>query len=227
MTPDRRWPIWPFVPAAITIATIPPILWIGTVIESKWRDLLYAEAAGLYRLTIAIAGGSLLVLVYSFVRSLSDEMPDRRWRIRPFIAAAIMVFAIPPIFMNASLIVITVSYLPDGKFIGLWQLVTGIAGGSLLALVYGIAHSLVVTMAIVGGTRILIHKHFDSVWASLLLGAVLGLIVLDTPPLELELWPYLMIAGGAASALNWWIVVRPLRISRLAHGKSSRPSPIS
>jgi hypothetical protein len=227
MTPARRWPIRPFIPAAIAAVTIPPIVWIGTVIGSKRRDLLYAEAVHLYWLAIAIAAASLLALVYSFVHSLSDETPDRRWRIRPFIAAAIMVFAIPPIVMTASLIEYLILDPLDGKSIGLWQFVGGIAAGSVLSIVYGVAHSLVITMAIVSGTRILIHKHFDSVWASLLLGAVFGLIVLGTPPLELELWPYLMIAGGGASALNWWVVVRPLRISRFARGNPPRPASIS
>jgi hypothetical protein len=191
---------------------------MGTVIESKARDLLYGEAVHLYWLAIAIAGASLLGIVYSFVRSLSDEMPDRRWRIRPFVAAAVMVVAIPPIAWTTTMPEMIIREFLDGKTHGLWQLAIGMAGGSLLALVYSIAHSLVITMAIVGGTRILLHKRRDSIWASLLLGAPLALIVLGIPPVDLELWPYLMIAGSAAAALNWQIVIRPLRMSRLTLG---------
>jgi hypothetical protein len=225
-TPARRWPIWPFVPAAIVIATIPPILWTGTVIPFMVREFLDGNAVGLYQLATAVTGGSLLALVYGFVRSLSDGTPERWWRIRPFIAAVVMVVAIPSLVWIGHLVEIMIldgtTYDPD-----LWQLAKGIVGGSLITLIYGLPHSLLVTTAIVGGTRILIHRRLDSIWASLLLGAPLGLIVLGTPPVERESLPYLMIAAGAASALNWWIVVRPLRISRLAHGKPPRPSPIS
>jgi hypothetical protein len=189
------------------------------------HELLDGEAFRLWQLAVAIAGGSLLALVYGFVRSLSDEMPTRRWRIRPFIAAAIMVVVTPSLVWVGHLVVFTIRDLLDGKTYGLWQLAAAMAGGSLIALFHGLPHSLLVTFAIVGGNRILIR--LDSIWASLLLGAPLALIVLGIVPVDRSEWPYLMIAGSAASALYWWIVVRPLRISRLAHGKPSLPSPTS
>ena len=224
MTPDRRWPIWPFVPAAIMIVTIPPSAWSGTAIEFIVREILDGEFFRLWQLAVPIAGGSLLALVYGFVRSLSDERPDRQWRIRPFVAAVVMVVAIPSLVWIGHMIEIMIS---DGKAydFDLWQLAMGIVGGSLIVLIHGLPHSLLVTIAIVGGSRILIHKRLDSIWPSLLLGAPLALIVLGMPPVGRSEWPYLMIAGSAAAALNWWIVVRPLRKRRLAHGSPPQPPP--
>ena len=224
MTPDRRWPIWPFVPAAIMIVTIPPSAWSGTAIEFIVREILDGEFFRLWQLAVPIAGGSLLALVYGFVRSLSDERPDRQWRIRPFVAAVVMVVAIPSLVWIGHMIEIMIS---DGKAydFDLWQLAMGIVGGSLIVLIHGLPHSLLVTIAIVGGSRILIHKRLDSIWPSLLLGAPLALIVLGMPPVGRSEWPYLMIAGSAAAALNWWIVVRPLRKRRLAHGSPPQPLP--
>jgi hypothetical protein len=212
-SPTRRWPIWPFIPAAIVVVAIPSIGQIALRAGGLSSDKVIVS----WLLAVAIAAGSLLALVYGFVRSLSDEAPHRWRRIRPYIATAVMVVTIPPFVWTGYVIEFTTHDLLDGKNIDLWQLAGAIAGGSLLALVYGMAHSLLVTMAIVGGTRILIHKRLDSIWASLLLGALLALIVLGIPPADLG-WPFLMISGGAASALNWWIVVRPLRMRRLAHG---------
>ena len=224
MTPGRRWPIWPFVPAAIMIVTIPPSAWSGTAIEFIVREILDGEFFRLWQLAVPIAGGSLLALVYGFVRSLSDERPDRQWRIRPFVAAVVMVVAIPSLVWIGHMIEIMIS---DGKAydFDLWQLAMGIVGGSLIVLIHGLPHSLLVTIAIVGGSRILIHKRLDSIGPSLLLGAPLALIVLGMPPVGRSEWPYLMIAGSAAAALNWWIVVRPLRKRRLAHGSPPQPLP--
>jgi hypothetical protein len=123
------------------------------------------------------------------------------------------------------MIEVTIRYLLGGKAIDSGQFAAAIAGGSLLALVYGIAHSLLVTTAIIGGTRLLIHKRLDSIWASLLLGTPVALIVSGIPPADGDVWPYLMIAGSVAAALNWWIVVRPLRKRRLAHGSPPQPLP--
>lgn len=221
----RRWPIWPFVPAAILVATIPPILWSGTAVKIIVREFLDGEAYRLWQLAVAIVGISLLALVYGFVRSLSDKRPGRWWRLRPFIAAGVMVVAIPSLawigHSIGTMLLEGMPYDPD-----LWQFVAGMVGGSLITLVYGLPHSLLITTAIVGGTRILIHKRLDSIWASALLGAPLGLIVLGTPPVDPETLPYLMVAAGAASALNWWIVVRPFRLARLAHGQPPRSSPM-
>jgi hypothetical protein len=223
MTPARRWPIWPFVPAAIVVVVIAPAAWSGIAIEFIVRELLDGEYFRLWQLTVPIAGGSLLALVYGFVRSLPDERPNRWWRIRPFIGAVVMVVAIPSLVWIGHTVEIMMS---DGKAYNfdLWQLAVGIVGGSLITLIHGLPHSLLVTTAIVGGSRILIHKRHDSIWASLLLGAPLALIVLGMPPVGLGEWPYLMIAGSAASALHWWIVIRPLRIRRLANGSPAQPS---
>ena len=224
MTPGRRWPIWPFVPAAIVIVILAPSAWSGTAIEFIVREILDGEFFRLWQLAVPIAGGSLLALVYGFVRSLSDERPDRQWRIRPFVAAVVMVVAIPSLVWIGHMIEIMIS---DGKAydFDLWQLAMGIVGGSLIVLIHGLPHSLLVTIAIVGGSRILIHKRLDSIGPSLLLGAPLALIVLGMPPVGRSEWPYLMIAGSAAAALNWWIVVRPLRKRRLAHGSPPQPLP--
>jgi hypothetical protein len=224
MTPARQWPIWPFVPAAITVGVLAPIAWSGTAVEFILREFLGGELYRLWRLAVPITGGSLLVLLYGFVRSLPEERPNRWWRIRPFIAAGVMVVAIPSLFWTSSIVEIMNS---DGMAydIDLWRLVGGIAGGSLIALIYGLPHALLVTIAIVGASRLLIHRHLDSVWASLLLGAPLALIVLGIPPVEGDLWPYLVIAGSGASALHWWIVVRPFRMRRLMHGAPPQPLP--
>jgi hypothetical protein len=225
MTPVRRWPVWPFVPAAITVSVLAPIAWSDTAIEFVVREFLGGELFRLWRLTVAITGCSLLALVYGFVRSLPDERPNRRWRNRPFIAAGVMVIVIPSLFWTGSMIEIAITNDMNYE-IGLQQLARGIAGGSLIALIYGLPHSLLVTIAIVGGSRLLIHGNLDSIWASLLLGVPLALIALGILPVEREMWPYLMIAGGGASALHWWMVVRPLRMRRPTHGAPPQPLPI-
>jgi hypothetical protein len=225
MTPARRWPIWPFVPAAIVIAVLAPTAWSGTAVEFIVRKFLDGEFFRLWQLAVPIAGTSLLALVYGFVRSLSDEKPDRRWRFRPYVAAGAMVIAIPSLFWIGHMIEIAIT--DDGMTydIDLCQLAMGIVGGSLIVLIHGLPHTLLVTIAIIGGSRILIHKRLDSIWPSLLLGALLAQIVLGVPPVGRSDWPYLMVAGSVAAALNWWIVVRPLRKRRLAHGSPPQPLP--
>jgi hypothetical protein len=224
MTPARRWPIWPFVPAAIVVGILAPVAWSSTAIEFIVRELLDGKLYRLWQLAVPIIGSSLLMLLYGFVRSLPNERPNRRWRIRPFIAAGVMVVVIPSLFWTGSMIEIAISNDMNYE-IGLWQLASGILGGSLITLIYGLPHSLLVTTVIVGGNRILIHGRLDSVWPSLLLGAPLALIVLGILPVEWSMWPYLAIAGSGASALHWWIVVRPLRMRRLVHGAPPQPLP--
>lgn len=153
---------------------------------------------------------------------------------RPIIAALLMVILIPPIVWIGLAAEYTVKDLSGGRPMEMWELIETLAGGSILALVLGMKESLLGTLAIVGGSRLLIWWKLDSIWASLLLGGLIGLTVFDAPSVLLGLdkgmtlaeavadrtwqacWPYFGAAAAAASALNWRIVIRPLRQSRLA-----------
>ncbi len=210
----RRWPIWPFIPAAIVVVAIPLTVWIDTVTGLGLRTYLSGWGSRLWQLATLVFGTSLVALLYGFVRSVSGEISDRRWRFRPFIAAVFIVFAIPSITWTAYAIEFLTRDAMAGKAHGVLDVIKGIAGGSLLSIIYGFPHALLVATAIVGGSCCLIHKRLDTIWASLFLGAGLGLIVLGMPPVDPELWPHLMIAGGSASVLFWRIVVHPLRIVR-------------
>jgi hypothetical protein len=231
--PGRRWPIWPFIPAVIMVVAIPLTVWIDDMAGLGVRAFLYSWGGRLWQIATVVFGTSLVALLYGFVRSLLGEISDRRWRLRPFIAAAFMVFAIPSIAWTAYAIEFLARDAMTGKALGALDVIKAIAGGSLLAIIYGFPHALLVATAIVGGNCCLIHKRLDTIWASTFLGAGLGLIVLGMPPIDPGLWPYLMIAGGGASALFWRIVVHPLRIARRKdlgasppdHGRNTIPSP--
>jgi hypothetical protein len=153
---------------------------------------------------------------------------------RPIIAALLMVIVIPPIVWIGLAAEYTVKDLSGGRHVEVWELIETLAGGSILALVLGFKESLLGTLAIVGGSRLLIRWKLDSMGASLLLGGLIGLTVFDAPSVLLGLdkgmtlaqavagrtwqgcWPYFGVAAAAASALNWRVVIRPLRQSRLA-----------
>lgn len=210
----HSWPIWPFIPGAIVVVAIPLTIWIDTVIGSGVPAFLYEWGYRLWQVATVALGTSLVALLYGFVRSLSGRISDRRWRFRPFIAAAVMVPAIPSIVWTACVIEFLIRDALSGKAPGALELLKAIAGGSILSIIYGFPHALLVATAIVGGSCFMIHKRLDTIWASLLLGAGLGLIGLGMPPVDPELWPYLMIAGSGASALFWRIAVQPLRLVR-------------
>jgi len=153
---------------------------------------------------------------------------------RPIIAALLMVILIPPIVWIGLAAEYTVKDLSGGQHVEMWDLIETLAVGSILALILGFKESLLGTLAIVGGSRLLIRWKLDSMGASLLLGVLIGLTVFDAPSVLLGLdkgmtlaqavadrtwqgcWPYFGVAAAAASALNWRIFIRPLRQSRLA-----------
>ena len=159
---------------------------------------------------------------------------------RPVIAAFLLVIVIPPIAWSGLAIERTIADLLNGRHVGVWNLIRVLFGGSIVALFLGFMESLLGTLAIVGGSRLLIRWRFDSVWPSLLLGVMVGLTVFDALSVLLGLdkgktlaqavadrtwqgcWPYFGIAAGVASILNWHIVIRPLRLSRLERDEQRR-----
>jgi len=148
---------------------------------------------------------------------------------RPVIAALLMVMLIPPMVWIGLAVEYTIKDILDGRHVGVRQLIEALAGGSIIALFLGFKESLLGTLTIVGGSRLLIRWKLDSIWTSLLLGGLIGLTVFDAPSVLLDLdkgmtlaqaiadrtwqgcWPYFGAAAASASALNWQIVIRPLR----------------
>jgi hypothetical protein len=165
---------------------------------------------------------------------IRNEILDRRRRMRPFVAALLMLIAIPPIVWTGLAAEFTIRDLSMGRDFGFWDLMNHVASGSILAIIIGFKESLLGTLAIVGGSRLLLRWRFDAIWVSLLLGALVGLTVFDAPSVLLGLdlgkspaqaiadrtwqgcWPYFGIAATMAAALNWWIVIRPKRNERRA-----------
>jgi hypothetical protein len=153
---------------------------------------------------------------------------------RPVIAALLIIVLIPPMVWIGLAVEFTIKDLLGGQHVGARQLIETLAGGSIIALFFGFKESLLGTLAIVGGSRLLIRWKLDSIGASLLLGGLIGLTVFDAPSVLLGLdrgktlaqaiadrtwqgcWPYFGVAAAAASAVNWRIVIRPLRQSRQA-----------
>lgn len=167
-----------------------------------------------------------------------SSVPEVSWAPNPLareMVALLLMTPLTPIIV-AFLASVTLAFqqaVERGHF-DLWALTKVVAITSLAAVFAGFGESLLGSFVIVVLGGILARLRIDSIWVSLVLGALVGLTVPDAPSVLLGIahgqswhdaiahrtwrgfWPFFGIAATMMSLLCWKIAIRPRRMERLA-----------
>jgi hypothetical protein len=163
------------------------------------------------------------------------------WAPRPLAPEIIAVLILTPLtpFLVTLLAGIVIGHAVESGHFKLWGFIKFIAFTSAIAVFAGIRESFLGSPVIVSLGGVLARFRIDSLWVSLILGAVVGLTVPDAPSVLLDIadgqswqeaithrtwrgfWPFFGIVASMMSLLNWRMTIRPRRLERLAQEREA------
>jgi hypothetical protein len=168
---------------------------------------------------------------------------DGSWAPRPFAREVVAVLVMTPLTPVTVMLLVSlaagVRQFVERGHLEVWGFLGFTTFTTALAVFVGFKESLLGSLVIVALSRLLARYRIDSLWASLMLGVIVGLTVPDAPSVLLDLaqgkswqeaiaertwrgfWPFFGVAAAMMGLVSWRIAIRRRRMERLAQERAA------